>query len=65
MKCPKCGWFGYSKGGNIEQDGIILRRRVCDNGHWFWTHETVLLDKGPNPALTMDDTLTLLRNERG
>lgn len=56
---------GYVVGSPEIREGITYRRRKCVNNHWFWTQETYFLDKGPDPALTTDDMLELLRNERG
>lgn len=69
MRCPTCGEYGYTFSGkasrSIKRDGITYRVRRCKNNHVFWTQETVMLTKGVDSALTGDDIVTLLQNERG
>jgi len=66
MKCPICNdgrhLYVYR---TIHQEGITVRLRRCVRMHEFWTHETILMDKGSDPALTTDDIVELLQHERG
>lgn len=67
MNCPVCGLYGFVPSGSKPRraDGITYRLRRCRHGHEFWTQETVVMAKSSEPALTTDDMVTLLRNERG
>jgi transcriptional regulator NrdR family protein len=48
MKCPHCQRDTFVKDSRPSEDGIIRRRRVCENGHRFMTFESTV-----NPIVTL------------